>query len=108
MLGILNKVLANQIDPTAVMKKLDEILAATKPSQIVNAPNGIGSIGGTLINPQVNNFGYMQKKLSEDQISLLASHMAPFATEKNRNNMVTCAMGNPNSLRPCSPIGKGS
>jgi len=25
--------------------------------QTVNAPNGIGTIGGTLVNPQVNNFG---------------------------------------------------
>jgi hypothetical protein len=34
------------------------------PQQTVNAPNGIGSIGGTFINPQVNNFGYMQKTFS--------------------------------------------
>jgi hypothetical protein len=57
MIEILNKVLENQIDPTAVMAKLDEILQASRSSQVVNAPNGIGSIGGTLVNPTVNNFG---------------------------------------------------
>jgi hypothetical protein len=29
----------------------------TPPQQIVNVDHGIGSIGGTLINPQVNNYG---------------------------------------------------
>jgi len=58
MVEILNKVLANQLDPVVVMAKLDEILQASKQSQqVVNAPNGIGSIGGTLLNPTVNNFG---------------------------------------------------
>ena len=32
-------------------------LSIPVPQQIVNAPNGIGTIGGMLINPQVNNFG---------------------------------------------------
>ena len=34
------------------------------PQQTVNAPNGIGTIGGTLINPQVNNFGPLPAKLT--------------------------------------------
>ena len=40
---------AQQAPPTAS--------STPAPQQTVNAPNGIGSIGGTLINPQVNNFG---------------------------------------------------
>src|SRR6266513_3183142 len=32
MLGILNKILANQLDPEAVMAKLDEILKAVNPN----------------------------------------------------------------------------
>jgi len=52
----LNKILSKQPDPAVLVKKLDEIVVATsKPTQIVNAPNGIGGIGGTYINPTVNN-----------------------------------------------------
>lgn len=57
MVAILNKILANRIDSKQVMAKLDEILAHRQPALTVNAPNGIGTIGGTLVNPQVNNFG---------------------------------------------------
>jgi len=59
--SMLRKMLANQIDPILIGQmndKLDEIKrSSSQPAQVVNAPNGIGSIGGTLINPQVNNFG---------------------------------------------------
>ena len=40
------------------MTKLDEILRkTTRPTETVNAPYGIGAIGGTLLNPTVNNYG---------------------------------------------------
>jgi hypothetical protein len=98
MIEILNKVLANQIDPTTVMTKLDEILKATsRPAQIVNAPNGIGGIGGTYVNPQVNNFGYMQKTLNADQMTAISALMRPFADGTDRGNLITCQLGDSNS-----------
>jgi len=57
LIEIVNKILANQIDANLVMTKLNEILAQRQPSQIVNAPNGIGAIDSTLVNPTVNNYG---------------------------------------------------
>jgi hypothetical protein len=55
--AILKMALNNQDYLDAIMAKLDEISKAQSPvQQTVNAPNGIGTIGGTLINPKVNNF----------------------------------------------------
>jgi hypothetical protein len=73
MIAMLNKILANQIDPALVMNKLDEILAQRQPTQVVNAPNGIGAIGSTLVNPTVNNFAPPSRTLTADQKSRLAA-----------------------------------
>jgi hypothetical protein len=94
---LLNKILANQLDPDTIMKKLDEIEAAQKAPQTVIAPNGIGSIGGTLINPQVNNFGYMQKDLTPDQIASLSNVIKGFARPISSGDLITCQMGDSNS-----------
>lgn len=100
IIDLLNKVLDNQIDPAAVMQKLDEILAQRQqPVQMVNAPNGIGNIGGTLINPQVNNFGYMRKVLSADQLALVTALAKSLPPDENsdQNVVLFCEMGNANS-----------
>jgi hypothetical protein len=43
MLGILNKILVNQLDPQAVMAKLDEILKAVNPNARVTTYNCSGN-----------------------------------------------------------------
>jgi hypothetical protein len=75
IIDLLNKVLANQ-DRNA---KLDELLkVASQPVQIVNAPNGIGTIGGTLVNPTVNNFAppsrHIPESIRPDLIDCLSKH----------------------------------
>jgi hypothetical protein len=85
LLDITNVILKNQLDPVEVMKKLDEILVATaRPAQVVIAPNGIGSIGGTLINPTVNNFGPPEARFtfSEEVVKELNSETGGFRTMK--------------------------
>ena len=74
--------------------------AASAPpatQQTVNAPNGIGTIGGTLVNPQVNNFGYMPKKLTGDQMENISALMRPWAREDPDGNLITCQLGNAES-----------
>jgi hypothetical protein len=57
---LLNRILANQGDPKAISDKLDEVLDALSnlnQTPTVNyAPGGFATSGGTLVNPQVNNF----------------------------------------------------
>lgn len=54
---LLRRVLANGSND-AILAKLDELVKiASQPALTVNAPNGIGNIGGTLINPTVINNG---------------------------------------------------
>jgi hypothetical protein len=55
ILNILNKIVANQLDPDRVMAKLDEILN-TRNVTSISAPSGIAIGGGTVTNPTVNNF----------------------------------------------------
>jgi hypothetical protein len=43
------------------------VVSPSPQQQIVNAPHGIGSIGGTLINPQVNNYAPPIRTLSDAQ-----------------------------------------
>ena len=50
MLGILNKILANQLDPHAVMAKLDEILEAINPNLQVKTYSAMA--GGELPDPR--------------------------------------------------------
>jgi hypothetical protein len=89
--ALLKKILANQGDSNALMDKMDEILRATsRPIETVNAPNGIGTIGGTLINPEVNNYGYIEKKLSEAQMSKISDLMRPFADSTDRSDLIYC------------------
>jgi hypothetical protein len=67
---LLKRILANQDDSKALMDKMDEILRATsRPIESVNAPNGIGTIGGTLINPQVNNYVPPSRVLSAEALN---------------------------------------
>ena len=74
VIGLLNKVLSNQMDVAEVMKKLDEILAASRrPAQVVDAPNGIGSVGGVIVNPTVNNFAPLSRRLPESAKASLVS-----------------------------------
>jgi len=99
MVEILNKILANQLDSTTVMGKLDELIAAAKQtSQTVNAPNGIGSIGGTLINPQVNNFAPIPRRIPENsKISVsacLAQHPGHISIVVLMNDTEAYTLGN--------------
>jgi hypothetical protein len=60
MLGILNQILASQLDPTAVMAKLDELkkeMDKIKGQGLVtnNCPNGLCVSGGVVDHPVVNN-----------------------------------------------------
>jgi hypothetical protein len=97
MLAILNKIVANQIDSVLVLAKLDEILAQKRqPNQTVN--NGIGIMGGTVVNPQVNNFGHMRKVLTDAQlmqVSNLARRISYDADD--RMSMFTCLMNSADS-----------
>jgi hypothetical protein len=95
--SILKTALENQDYLDAIMRKLEEMSVVQPPSQTVNAPNGIGAIGGTLINPQVNNFGYMQKTLSQDWMIYISGLMKPLADTSDRGDLITCQMGNTNS-----------
>jgi hypothetical protein len=59
----LNRILANQGDPKVISDKLDEILEALSrinqapvPPVTNYAPGGFATSGGTLVNPQINNF----------------------------------------------------
>jgi hypothetical protein len=60
LLAIMNRVIANQIDPTAVLTKLDEIQKDmerlnNQPPATNNCPNGICVSGGVVDHPTVNN-----------------------------------------------------
>ncbi len=57
MLAILNKVLANQIDPNAVMTKLDEILNRTNPNLTVVAYDCQGTMRSTNLSTGVMQYG---------------------------------------------------
>jgi hypothetical protein len=70
-----------------------------QPSQTVNAPNGIGAIGSTVINPQVYNYGYMPKSLSDQQIRNLVGLMQPFNDGTDRGDLITSQMGDSNSAQ---------
>ena len=61
MLAILNRIIGNQINPSAVMKKLDELQKdveriKSQPQSTNNCPNGICVSGGVVDHPTVNNF----------------------------------------------------
>jgi hypothetical protein len=57
---LLNRILVNQGDPKIISDKLDEILETlshlNQPPALNYAPGGFATSGGTLVNPQVNNF----------------------------------------------------
>jgi hypothetical protein len=80
--AILNKILANELDANLVMKKLDEMIQAnSRPTETVNAPNGIGSIGSTLINPQVNNYRNPLPQIDVSESSPVPAEPVPQSTE---------------------------
>jgi hypothetical protein len=58
MIEILNKVLTNQLDPTAVMAKLDEILHRTNPNITVTTYDCEGN--KRMFNPATNHLTYGQ------------------------------------------------
>jgi hypothetical protein len=68
MLEILNKILANQLDPNAVMRKLEEI--------ITNQNREAEAIG------QIQQLSW--RKLTDEEIDSAASLLAPFAGTKVR------------------------
>jgi len=57
---LLNRILANQANPKVLSDKLDEVLETlsrlNQPPTVNYAPGGFATSGGTLVNPQVNNF----------------------------------------------------
>jgi hypothetical protein len=61
---LLDKILANQGDSKVLLDKMDEMIeaiarlneAASQPPTINYAPGGFATSGGTLYNPQVNNY----------------------------------------------------
>jgi hypothetical protein len=60
LLEILNRITANQLDPTAVMGKLDELKKdmddlKNRPTQTNTCPHGICVSGGVVDHPTVNN-----------------------------------------------------
>jgi len=67
MLGILNTILTNQLDPKAVMAKLDEILKAQHPN-IQNCPNGVCVGGDNNGTATVNNFAPPERHLTQEQV----------------------------------------
>ena len=55
--SILKLAIENEDYLDAILKKLDE-MSASQPSVVINsAPGGFATSGGTLVNPQVNNYG---------------------------------------------------
>jgi len=74
MVEILNKILANQIDPAAVMVKLDEISkAAPHPAQ---AQTCVGSAGGQ---GTLNQYGAAKLTMTDAQRDLITRAMRPFS-----------------------------
>src|ERR1700675_1441415 len=65
ILGVMNRILANELDTDAVMKKLDEIVSA-RNSVNQNCPNGICAGGNITGSPTVYNAS-PQRKLSPQQ-----------------------------------------
>lgn len=60
MIAILNRIIGSQLDPAAVMAKLDDIQKEmerlkNQPSSVNNCPSGICVSGGTVDHPTVNN-----------------------------------------------------
>jgi hypothetical protein len=88
MLAIMNKILANQLDPDMVTKKLDEILAA-RNSVNQNCPNGICAGGDITGNPTVYNAA-PQRRLSTEQktalVSCLQQNPGKFSLSALQNN----------------------
>jgi hypothetical protein len=85
---LLNKVLTNS-DLAAVNAKLDELVnVASRPNQTVNAPNGIGMIGGTLVNPTVNNFVPLTRHIPESI----------------KSSLISCLSVNPGTVTILAPV----
>jgi hypothetical protein len=81
--AILNKILANKLDVNLVMKKLDDMIQAnSRPTETVNAPNGIGAIDSTLINPQVNNYRNPLPQIEVSESLPVSAEPKPQSTEQ--------------------------
>jgi hypothetical protein len=93
--------------PISVSEQPQSVAPSTfSPQQTVNAPNGIGTIGGTLINPQVNNFGYMEKTLSAEQMAKISDLMRPFADGTDRSDLISCEGSYPGSITVATQLAK--
>jgi hypothetical protein len=79
-------------------KTISPPIQSQQPSQVVNAQNGIGAIGSTVINPQVYNYGYMPKTLSNEQAENIVELMRPLNDGTDRGDLITSQLGDTNSL----------
>lgn len=93
--SILKTALENQDYLDVIMKKLDEMSASQQPGTTNNAPGGFAISGGTVIAPNVNNYAYVRRTLSMEQMTEMSNQMKPFADGQMAS--ITCVFGDPNS-----------
>jgi hypothetical protein len=82
MIGILNKILANQLDPTVVMTKLDEILAtrtAAQQSQVnsggINIEQGTTGANSPIVNSPIT-VGDMPKRIAAEDMTRVVQYLS--------------------------------